>query len=260
MPELAGYTIWVPTLMLVIFRVAGMFLTAPVLSSPSIPPIVKGTISVIIGLAATARLAAPVILPDTWVALVLGIGREMLVGGTIGYAANLLFVGVNIGSTHMGQQMGIGLARVFDPQSAATTGVLATMMQMVAMVIFLAIGGHRQMLAGLLATFDSVPLMGFTVNAGMLDVVVALMGAAFEMAIRVGAPVLVALMLASLAMGLIQRTMPQFNILSAGFQIRVAASLTILAVSVASLTPLITAGWKLTMQSLAKLFPLVVPS
>ena len=37
MAELAGYAVWVPTLLLVIFRVAGIFLTAPLLSNAAVP-------------------------------------------------------------------------------------------------------------------------------------------------------------------------------------------------------------------------------
>lgn len=260
MAELVTYTVWVPTLMLVIFRVAGIFVTAPMLSSPVIPPVVKGMISVIVGLAATARLAAPVAMPETWVALVLGIGREMLIGGTLGYAASLLFVGVSVAGQHIGQQMGIGLANVFNPQAEATTSVIAAALNFVALVIFLAIGGHRLLLGGLMDTFAIVPLMSFAPGEGVLEIIVYLLGASFALAVKVAAPVLVTLMLASVAMGLIQRTMPQFNILSAGFQIRVMVALLILSVSVAALVPLLEAGWDLTLSQLARIIPIPGPS
>ena len=206
-----------------------------------------------------ARLAAPVTLPGDWVSLVLGIGREMLLGATIGFATSLLFLGVQVGAQQIGQQMGIALANVFNPVSRATTNVLGGLFHLTALVIFLSIGGHRLMMHGLLETFDTVPLMGFGVGAGVLKMVVSLLTAAYVMTVKVAAPVLVAMMLASVAMGLIQRTMPQFNILSAGFQIRVMVAALILAVSVASLGPLVGRGWEFTMTKLAELFPAPTP-
>ena len=259
MAELSTYTIWVPTLLLVIFRVAGIFMTAPLLSDAAIPGKVKTTMAMILGLAVTARLAAPVTLPGDWVSLVLGIGREMLLGATIGFATSLLFLGVQVGAQQIGQQMGIALANVFNPVSRATTNVLGGLFHLTALVIFLSIGGHRLMMHGLLETFDTVPLMGFGVGAGVLKMVVSLLTAAYVMTVKVAAPVLVAMMLASVAMGLIQRTMPQFNILSAGFQIRVMVAALILAVSVASLGPLVGRGWEFTMTKLAELFPAPTP-
>lgn len=253
--ELANYAVWVPTLMLVIFRVAGIFITAPMLGSPSIPPVVKGMIAIVVALAVTARLAAPVAMPSTWVALVLAVGREMLVGATLGYAASLLFVGVTLAGQNISQQMGIGLAEVFNPQLEDTTDLISTTLNLVALAIYLSIGGHRLLVEGLLGTFSSVPLMGFSVGQDVLEIMLALLTAAFVLGIKVAAPVMVTMMLAEMAMGLIQRTMPQFNILSAGFQIRVMVSLAILAVSVAALGPLMEIGWSMTAGAMGKLFP-----
>ena len=154
-----------------------------------------------------------------------------------------------------GQQMGIALANVFNPMAETTTNVMGTLFHLTAVAIFLVIGGHRLMMQGLLDTFRSVPLLGFEMTAGVLDVIVSLLAAAFVLAVKVAAPVLVTLMLASVAMGLIQRTMPQFNILSAGFQVRIMAAGLVLAVGVPSLIPLVERGWGLTMRRVAGLFP-----
>ncbi|MFW6155207.1 MAG: flagellar biosynthetic protein FliR [Planctomycetota bacterium] len=253
--EVADYAVWAPTLMLVIFRVAGIFITAPMLGSPTIPPVVKAMIAIVVGLAVTGRLAAPVAMPATWVALVMGVGREMLVGATLGYAASLLFVGVNLAGGSISRQMGIGLAEVFNPQAQWATDLVSTTLNLLALVIYLAIGGHRLLVEGLMSTFTTVPLMSFAAGADVLEIMLSLLTAAFILGVKMAAPVLVTLMLASMAMGLIQRTMPQFNILSAGFQIRVLVSLTILAISLAALVPLIEIGWSLTMTAMGRLFP-----
>jgi len=255
MSELAAYTVWVPTLMLVIFRVAGIFISAPLLSDVPVPARVKAAFSIVVALAVTARIASPVAVPGDWVTLVMGIGGELLIGGIIGYAAGLLFLGVELGAQHIGQQMGIALAQVYNPLAQATANVMSILFHMTALVIFLAIGGHRTMLAGLLDTFHFVPLMGFSMHAGILKMVVALLSAAFVLAVKVSAPVLVALLLTSVSLGVIQRTMPQFNILSAGFQVRILVSLLILAVTVASLAPLLENGWQITTEHVMRIWP-----
>jgi len=259
MNDLAAYIVWVPTLMLVIFRVAGIFISAPLLSDMPIPARVKAALSIVVGLAVTARIASPVALPGDWVTLVLGIGAEMLIGATLGYGTALLFLGVELGAQHIGQQMGIALAQVYNPLAQATANVMSILFHMTALVIFLAIGGHRIMLAGLLDTFRFVPLMGFSMHAGVLNMVVSLLAAAFVLAIHVAAPVLLALLLTSVSLGFIQRTMPQFNILSAGFQVRILVSLLILAVTVASLAPLLEGAWRITCEQLTRLWEVAEP-
>lgn len=252
--ELASYAVWIPTLMLVIFRVAGIFITAPVLSSPTIPPQVKALMCVVVGLAVTARLAAPVPLPGNWLSLVMGVGGEMLIGATIGYFTSLLMVAVELGASQIGQQMGIALANVFNPMFEETTNVLDVMFHLTALAIFLAIGGHRTMLAGLLETFRTVPVLSFTVGSEALSAAVESMGAAFKLAITLAAPTLIALFLASVAMGLIQRTMPQLNILSAGFQIRILLAGVIVAVSLPAMIPLIEKGWSMLQSQMVRVF------
>ena len=255
MEDIAAYTIWAPTLMLVIVRVAGIFMTAPLLSDPSIPNKVKATVGIIIGLGVTGRLAAPVSLPQDWASLALGVGGEVLLGASIGFAANLLFLGIQMGAQQIGQQMGIALANVFNPLAQTTANVMGTLFHLTSLAVFLAIGGHRVMLQGLMNTFDTVPLMGFGMTPDVLDAILSLLSASFILAIKVAAPVVTALMLSSVAMGLIQRTMPQFNILSAGFQIRVMLTTIILAVSVASLVPLIENGWAFVQTQIVRMIP-----
>jgi flagellar biosynthesis protein FliR len=252
--DIAPYLVWAPTLMLVIARVSGIFMTAPLLSNESIPALLKALLSIVVGLAVTARLASPAAPPADWVSLVLGMGGELLVGATLGFATNLLFGALEMAGEQIGQQMGIALAEVFNPMSESNTNVVGQLLNLTGIAVFLLIGGHRALLGGLLDTFGTVPLLKVGLPAGILDVMVALLTASLVLSLKVAAPVLVAMMLVSLAMGLIQRTMPQFNILSVGFQVRAAVAAAVLAVGVAALGPLIEQAWSVTSQMVVSLF------
>lgn len=252
--EIADYLVWAPTLMLVIARVSGIFMTAPLLNNETIPALLKALLSIVIGLAVTARLAVPVAAPADWTSLVLGMGGELLIGATLGFATNLLFGALEMAGDQIGQQMGISLAEVFNPMSESNTNVVGQLLQLTGLAVFLLIGGHRAMLGGLLDTFHSVPLLKVGLPAGLIDVIVALLTASLVLSMKVAAPVLVAMMLVSMAMGLIQRTMPQFNILSVGFQVRAAVAAAVLAVGVAALGPLIEQAWTAASTMIATLF------
>ena len=66
-------------------------------------------------------------------------------------------------------------------------------------------------------------------DLGMLSLIVGLLAAAFELALRVAAPLLALIFLQTVAMGFIAKTVPQINILVVGFAIRALISLMILA-------------------------------
>ncbi|MCK4602241.1 MAG: flagellar biosynthetic protein FliR, partial [Phycisphaerae bacterium] len=113
-----------------------------------------------------------------------------------------------------------------------------------AIVIFLAIGGHRVLIAAVLKTFDTVPVMSLSAGGAILKMIVALLGTSFALALKVAAPAIVALLLATVAMGLLQKTMPQFNLFSTGLPIRALLGLLALAAALAYLPALLGAAWE----------------
>jgi len=238
MIELDPYMKYVPALMLVLFRVTGIFVVAPVFSDAAVPPRLRYLMGVVISLAAVGRLAGPVELSARWIDLVAGAAGEFLIGATIGYVARLVFAGVELGAFHIGQQMGVSLGEVFDPMSQAPSDAVRRLFQMLCVVIFLGIGGHRMLISSLLATFQAVPLMGLAPDGGLLDMVVMLLGASFVLALKVAAPVLIAMLLATLALGMLQKALPQCNILSIGLSVRAILGLGVLGVGLAALAAL----------------------
>ncbi len=250
--------IWVPTLMLVIVRAAGILLLAPVFSHSALPIRLRFFLAIVIALAVVGRFAQPAPVPASDVEFLLAAGLELLIGLTIGYAARMVFVGIEIGAFHVSQQMGISLSEVFDPFSPEATGPVRRMFQLLAIVIFLAIGGHRALIAALLGTFEALP-PGLTATAdadwtsGALKIAVSLTASSFLLAIKVAAPVLIALLLATAALGLLQRTMPQCNMLSTGIPVRAMLTLLVLSAALLAMGPIIRTAWSATAREIQAL-------
>jgi len=100
------------------------------------------------------------------------------------------------------------------------------------LAIFLAMGGLELMIGAVVRTFELVPLGAFAFGQAPLELFVALMGAAFEVAIRIAAPVVCVIFVETLATGMIMKTVPQLNILSFGFPLKILAGLGMLAGSI----------------------------
>jgi flagellar biosynthetic protein FliR len=134
-----------------------------------------------------------------------------------------------LGAFHVSQQMGLSLGEVFNPSSEETTDAMRQFFRLLALVIFLTIGGHRVLIGSMLASFQSVPLTGFVAPSAIATLLAHLLTASFTLALKVAAPVLLAMLLASLAMGFVQRAMPQFHFLSTGAPVRVVLGLIVIA-------------------------------
>ncbi len=221
-----------PAFVLVAGRVAGIMITAPFFSSPAIPRQAK----VLLVLAVATMVfplsgaAVPIALPLGRV--VVGLVGEMAIGLVIGLGFSLIFSGVAIAARLIGQQVGIGAAALFDPVFESDSTAIGELYFFFTLVVFFSIGGHHVTLTALLDTFRTTPLLTFEVTPSVVGALNDLFANAFSFGIRLAGPILVAMFLASLTMGFISRTMPQLNILSVGFGVRVIVGIWMVAASI----------------------------
>ena len=161
--------------------------------------------------------------------LVFAAAVEAAIGATIGYAARLIFAGIQIGAFHIAQQMGLSLSQVFDPLGEDSSDAVSQLAVMLGIVIFLAIGGHRALIGAMMRTYQVLPAGEVFAGVGIVSAVTALLTSSFVLALKVAAPALVTFLVLTAALGFLQRTLPQCHILSVGLPIRAAVGLLVLA-------------------------------
>lgn len=227
-------TLWLyaPGWLLVLIRIAGIFLFAPVLGSKAV--LVRVKVMLAVGLAACVY---PVligsngpnrdILLPVWEAgqslwtLAAMVAGELLVGAAIGFGASLPMIGVQMGAQVADQQMGLGLAGVLNPELDEQMGIISELYFTLAATLFVILGGHRVMLSVLIGSFAHVPIGAMAVDAPLLELLVGILAVVVELAMRVSGPLLCLVMLETVTMGLVARTVPQINIFSIGLPMRI---------------------------------------
>ncbi len=164
------------------------------------------------------------------------VGSEVLVGLSIGILVSMVFHALEMASAVVGVQIGFGFGGIVDPLTGAQSGVIDQFYRVVVTLMFFAVNGHYLVISGLLRTFDVVPpgTADLTLIAG--ERVVPFFTALFVVSLRIALPVLGALMLTDLAMGLVARAVPQMNVLVVGFPLKIGIGLLVLAISM----PLVT--------------------
>ncbi len=203
---------------LVLTRVSGLVMTAPVFGSNEIPMRVRGLFAVAIALLVTPLQAQAMIEPpDTTLNYLVYLGGEALIGLLLGLGILILFSGIQLTGQIISQLSGMSLADVFSPGFDANVPVFAQLMFYVTMAVFVVIGGHRLVMAALLDTFQMIPPGSGSLSGSVVDVVTTIVSQSFVLGIRAAAPVMTALLLSTLVLGLISRTLPQLNIIAIGF-------------------------------------------
>jgi flagellar biosynthetic protein FliR len=211
---------FVPTFVLVVFRLAGMAMYAPLFGSERVSKRVRVMMVLVLAMAFTQGVTPPAQFPETPWGLAIGIGGEMMFGLAMGMVMSFVFVAVQWAGQIIGQQMGFNLGSVIDPEYGGQGSVMGDLYFMFSLVVFLWIGGHRAMLRGVRASFDALPLLSLGVNHNLLKLLLDLFHAATILAVQLAAPILVTFLVVDLVLGLIGRTIPQMNVMSAALSVR----------------------------------------
>lgn len=219
--------------LLVFVRFSGLMVAAPVLGSNNIPPPVK------IGFAFFgAVLVTPTLpmltsaLPEANVSFALMAVGEFFIGLLVGFVVGLVFSAVQVGGQVMDMQTGFGMMNVFNPALETQSSIFGFFLFILAVLYMLVMNLHHVMIWGFVHTFEAIPLGGFTARPALLWEVSRWGQAMFVDGLIISAPVVAAMMLAYVTMGLIGRVIPQIQLFVVGFPITIATGLLITAVSV----------------------------
>jgi flagellar biosynthesis protein FliR len=202
----------------VLARVAGLVLTAPIYGTGDVPLRVRALLAVALAiLIAPSQWHTDVPSPTNAVSYLVLLGGEALIGVCLGLGVLILIHGMTLAGELVGQASGLTLAEVFDPALDENVPLFSRLMFLVTVCAFVCLGGHRLVMAGLLDTFRTMPPGCGGIPDSLGKTFTMLVAQSFSLGIRAAAPAVTALMLATLILGLVGRTLPQLNVLSLGF-------------------------------------------
>jgi flagellar biosynthetic protein FliR len=219
-----------PVFVLITARIGGLMLTAPMWSAPMFPRQVRAALTVV--LAALLLPSAPIVnMPEQVIQLPLPVASEMAIGIVIGLAASVLVTAVGLAGEVLSMQMGLSVAASFSPVPELQVPGIAPLSGVLAMLVYLTMGGHLMLLKGLAASLKVLPPgQGFDF-AGGAPAVTSLSGQLFACAVSAAAPVMVALLLTNIALAILSKAVPQLNAMMVSFPITVGIGLLMFAAS-----------------------------
>ncbi len=159
------------------------------------------------------------------------ITKEVFIGITIGFAGSLIFSAIQFGGRLIDQQMGFALVQLVDPFTDAASTVSGQFKMIIFSVIFLLINGHYFMLLAVQKSFDLIPLLGAKMPSGeVAHYLTSMVADIFVLGIRLAAPVFCVLVLTSISLGVVARTVPQINIFFVGLPLKIGLGIATLAI------------------------------
>jgi len=205
---------------LVLVRVSGIVIMTPVLHTTDTPVQFRALLAFAFSMVIMpSQWFVEVVEPDTLPAFAIMIAAELLIGLAMGLGIYILFAGVALAGELIGSIGGLYAAQIFDPVSGDQVPLMSRAYQFLAITVFALIGGLHVLVTSLLDTFVSIPVGTIGFNPDVAYALVVILKTSAILALKIAAPVLVAVLVSLLVIGLLSKTLPQLNIMSVGFGI-----------------------------------------
>lgn len=216
--------------LLVSTRCAAWLFIAPPFQG-AVPAKVRGGLALAIGLLLTPEVSRNAHLPvDDTGKLIAAMLYQVGIGLALGFVVFVIFQAVSAAGSMIDMFAGLTSAQVFDPMSKAAAGPFSRYYQLIATAVLFITGGHLLLLGGLARSFDAAPIGGLHMER-LGRLLTADVGNFLVAALQIGAPVLGALFVTELLIGLASRAAPQLNVMVLGFGIKGLVTLMLTSVA-----------------------------
>ncbi len=233
-----------PLFFLIFARVFALIQTAPLLSSDAIPEIAKIALGFLVSMVIFPSVAAagyPI--PPYVLQYVLLLVGEAFVGILVGFFLSMIYSGFQLAGQYYAFQMGFGASEVFDPLAEIELPIMGQFLNLIAMLIFLLVGGFQKIfLIGVYQSYKAFRAIDLVTRKDQIfPFLFQGMTHLFQQSLVIAFPILGALFLVSLTLGLFAKAAPQMNLLMMGFPISIGVAFLILFVSLPFLVELFSA-------------------
>jgi flagellar biosynthesis protein FliR len=214
-------------LVLALTRVAAFTVASPVMSK-AIPMMGRMAFTVALGF----FLTQPVETPANLFVLVGLVVVNATIGVVLGFLTGVVFQLFAVAGSLIDLSSGLSLAALYDPSQGQSSAVFSRMFNLLALTIFVLVGGLQLLVRGLALSVEAVPLDGaISASNGLVELTLGLIAKMTVAAIELSLPVLAALFLAEVVLGLAGRFAPQANVLLLGLPAKLLLTVSLLSIS-----------------------------
>jgi flagellar biosynthetic protein FliR len=209
---------------LVLVRCTSLFMMAPIFSAKTIPALVRMGFAVPVAAAVFVGAGSPTFASfDRLPQLIPAVAMEVMIGLGAGLSARFAIEAAAAAGSAMAMGMGISFGSVIDPLHGAESTAIGDLLSFLAMAVALVTGLHREAVVWLCRSVRETPPGSDFSVATIATRVISDGTASFALAVRLAYPVLAAVTLGHLGLGLLNRAAPQMNLSNIGFTVALLA-------------------------------------
>lgn len=216
---------WVAPLFWPFLRVLGVFASAPILSSRSVPTRTKVALAFLVALCLQPALNGQAMPSINGAAALGAVLQQVFIGVSIGLAVRIIFAAVEMAGEIIGLQMGLNFAGFFDPSTNAQTSTVGRFFGNLSMLLFLVLNGHLLLLHAVASSFQTFPVGDHPMAIVTAMRLHELGGLIFQYGLWIALPMIGMLLFVNVVMGIVSRIAPQMNVFAIGFPLTLSVGL-----------------------------------
>ena len=206
---------------LVLVRISGFILTAPLFSLKNVPQKVK------VGLAVCLTIIISSVLPyesfsyDTvmdYVGLVL---TEMLGGVILGFFANVAYYILSFAGQTIDMEIGFSMASQFDPITSSQVTITGNLYMYAVMIMLIITDMHHYIIKALADSFTVLPVGTISINPNLYHLMATFIKEYFILGFRIVLPMFAAILVVNVILGILAKVAPQMNMFVIGMQLKI---------------------------------------
>ena len=246
---------WMVMLLWPATRILAAISVAPLFGHTNIPKTVKLGLGLLLSIAVAPSLPAlPAVAPFSGEGLLILV-QQVLIGLAIGFSMKLAFTGIELAGELAALTMGLSFASFYDPNSQSQATSVSQWFGWLALMVFVSSNLHLAMLASLTDSFSTLPVSALPVGTGPFKLVASLGGKIFAIGLQRSLPIIAALLVTNLALGLLTKAAPQLNLFGIGFPVTIATGFLMISLVLPYLTEPLLQAMQASLSSL-RLAPL----
>jgi flagellar biosynthetic protein FliR len=216
---------------LVLLRMMAFIFAAPIFGTPQINTPTKILFSLVLSMCIFPTVHMdPQLLSGLENDIITLAGRELLIGLCLGFICRIFFYAVSMTGDLVSLSLGLNAAQMFNPALETQGSVVEQFYNVMGILFFFVVGGHHVFLSGLVQSFEFVKVGELSFNVGPLGEVASMGQTLLVATVKMCAPVMVAILLSQVAMGLLGRAIPQINVLITSFPVTIMIGLGVIII------------------------------
>ena len=242
-------------ILLVLVRMSGLFILSPVFGRQNMPALFKigfAFFLTLIYVTATENLVVDY--KESMVLYVVYIIKELAIGIIMGYVTYIIMSGIYLAGQIIDNQIGFGYANVLDPITNIQVPLTSNFYYTYIILIFLLINGHHMIIRALFYSYKVIPLGQLTFTSDVIQELGSLMAEMFGIALRISAPIIAAVFIADVVLGVLSKTIPEMNVFVLGMPIKVFLGLVIIMITISNAVPIAEGLTSLMEENIVKFF------